>query len=318
MTDINAYNPLTGEWNDSLTGDLIWSNINVGEAVSDVMTPLTWSIFKHSFSDLTFIPGYNVVGNIYGRIYNNISLTIALLRLSGRSPRDFGNELGGGYEQFQDWIAQSKLHIPPKHYPSLVRNLVRFTQKQKKALGQIDAYLAGNARWCRDMKARLQNIKTGSELADLWTIDIANYGMDGFWMVFSSAVRYTDMVTKLRKDLIRLVGEEDASALMSNVSSERQLLASLGLVVGAWKVHRGEWTREEFLERYGHRSPYEDRALSPTLWREQTGSMNFWIRMPDPQWMWTPCWQNNAPNLNPPRFASGPDSRVPQNQWINA
>ena len=87
MANINGYNSQTGEWNDSLTGDFIWSNVNVGEAVSDVMTPLTWSIFSHSFGDLTFIPGYNVVGNICGRIYNNVSLTIALLRLSGRNPR---------------------------------------------------------------------------------------------------------------------------------------------------------------------------------------------------------------------------------------
>jgi pyruvate,water dikinase len=41
------------------------------------------------------------------------------------------------------------------------------------------------------------------------------------------------------------------------------LLASLGLVVGVWKIHRGEWTREEFLEQYGHRGPFEDRLLSP-------------------------------------------------------
>jgi len=87
--------------------------------------------------------------------------------------------------------------------------------------------------------------------------------MDGFWIVFSSAVRYSDMVAKLRKDLTRLIGKEDASILLSGVSTESELLASLGLVVGVWKVHRGEWTREYFLEQYGHRGPFEDRWLSP-------------------------------------------------------
>jgi len=263
MATTDGYDPKTGEWNDSLTGDYIWSNVNVGEAAADVMTPLTWSIFNHSFGDLTFIPGHNVVGNICGRIYNNVSLTIALLRLSGRNPKDFGNELGGGYEQFQDWIAQSKLNIPAVSILPLIRNLLRFTQKQKQALAQVDAFLAGNPKWCRGMQARLNAIQTGAELADFWSVDLAGYGMDAFWMVFSSAVRYTDMVGKLRKDLIRLVGEEDASALLSSVSSERELLASLGLVVGVWKVHRGEWTRETFLEQYGHRGPFEHRLLSP-------------------------------------------------------
>ena len=260
---MDAYDPITGEWNDSLTGDFIWSNVNVGEAASNVMTPLTWSIFHHSFNDMTFIPGYNVVGNICGRIYNNISVTISVLRLSGRSPREFGNELGGGYEQFEDWIAQSNLSIRPRQYLPLIRNLLRFTRKQKLAIEQADAFLAGNSKWCKDLRARLDVIETGTELADFWEQDLATYGMDGFWIVFSSAVRYTDIVGKLRKDLTRLVGKDDASVLLSSVSTERELLASLGVVVGVWKVHRGEWTREYFLEQYGHRGPFEDRWLSP-------------------------------------------------------
>jgi len=263
MQNIDSHDSNTAEWNDSLTGDFIWTNVNVGEAVSDVMTPLTWSIFKRSFGDLTFIPGYNVVGNICGRIYNNGSVTINLLRLSGRSPRDFGDELGGGYEQFQDWIDEQNLKIPLKDYPSLIRNLIRFTKKQKDAIGQIDSYLASSAQWCREMRNRLDAIRTGTELADFWEYGLATYGMNGFWIVFSSAVRYSDMVGKLRKELTRLVGKEDASILLSSVSTEQELLASLGLVVGAWKVHKGAWTRDHFLEQYGHRGPFEDRSLSP-------------------------------------------------------
>ncbi|HSG43297.1 MAG TPA: PEP-utilizing enzyme [Anaerolineales bacterium] len=257
------YDPMTGEWNDSQTGNFIWTNVNVGEAVSNVMTPLTWSIFQHSFSDLTFIPGYNIVGNICGRIYSNGSVSIALLRLSGRNPREFANELGGGYEQFEAWIEKSKLEIPLKSTPALIRNLIRFTQKQKHAIRQVDAYLAKTPKWCQEMRGRLDSIRTGSELADYWEYDLATYGMDGFWIVFSSAVQYSDMVGKLRRDLTRLIGKEDTSFLLSCVSTEQDLLSSLGLVVGAWRVHRGEWTREYFLEQYGHRGPFEDRWLSP-------------------------------------------------------
>jgi len=263
MLTPNGYNPSTGEWNDSLTGDFIWTNVNVGEAVSEVMTPLMWSIFNQSFGDLSFIPGHNLVGNICGRIYNNGSVTFTLLRLSGRDPREFGDELGGGHEQFEDWIEQSKLAIPLKNAPALIRNLIRFTRKQKQAIRQVDAFLTNTPRRRKEMKARLESIQTGTELADFWEHDLARHGMDGFWILFSSAVRYSDMVGKLRKDLTRLVGKEDASVLLSSVSTERELLASLGLVVGIWKVHRGEWTREYFLEQYGHRGPFEDRWLSP-------------------------------------------------------
>ena len=39
-------NPVTGEWNDSLSGKFLWSNITVSEALSDVMTPSTWSLWS--------------------------------------------------------------------------------------------------------------------------------------------------------------------------------------------------------------------------------------------------------------------------------
>ena len=46
ITTLVGYNPATGEWNDSLTGDYLWSNTNLVEAVPDVMTPSTWSLVR--------------------------------------------------------------------------------------------------------------------------------------------------------------------------------------------------------------------------------------------------------------------------------
>jgi pyruvate,water dikinase len=68
---------------------------------------------------------------------------------------------------------------------------------------------------------------------------------------------------RLRSTLTRLVGESDANALLSNLSSASELLASLGLVVGIEKVARGQIGRAEFLERYGHRGPHECELSVP-------------------------------------------------------
>jgi rifampicin phosphotransferase len=270
----NKYDLLTGEWNDSLTGDFIWSNTNVGEAVSDVMTPLAWSIFRHSFGEMTIIPGYNPVGNIAGRPYSNVSIMLSVLRLTGRSPKQFGDELGGGYDQFQTWISQSKIAIPLSKLLPVLRNIVRITLAQKNALRRTGAFLIGNPMWCKEKLKQLAAIQTARELADFWEFDFAHYGMQAFWMVFSNAMHYTDQVGKLRQQLTRLVGPEDASALLSSVSKETELLASLGPVVGAWRVHHGEWTREMFIEQYGHRAAFESQAFAPdypdqSLWLDQ-------------------------------------------------
>jgi hypothetical protein len=57
------------ENNDSLRGDFVWSNVNVGEAVSDVMTPLNWSVIRDSFKEISVLPGYNMLGNIGGCLH---------------------------------------------------------------------------------------------------------------------------------------------------------------------------------------------------------------------------------------------------------
>ena len=54
-------------WNDSRSGDFLWTNTNVGEAIPDVMTPATWSMVQVFLTDAmatASIPPY--VG--YGRI----------------------------------------------------------------------------------------------------------------------------------------------------------------------------------------------------------------------------------------------------------
>ena len=70
ITTLRGYDPATGESNDSLTGDYLWTNANVGEAVPDVMTPCTWSfvqIFISETMSALFHLGYPPIGNIGGR-----------------------------------------------------------------------------------------------------------------------------------------------------------------------------------------------------------------------------------------------------------
>jgi rifampicin phosphotransferase len=78
------------QWNDSLAGDYLWSNGNLGEALPDVMTPATWSFVELLMSRMTFppsLPGYCGYGRIGGRFYANVSMSISLEALAGISPR---------------------------------------------------------------------------------------------------------------------------------------------------------------------------------------------------------------------------------------
>jgi hypothetical protein len=83
MCPQNNYDPSTGEWNDSLVGDFLWSNVNTNEALPDVMTPASWSLWRIYFIDTNPVrlpDRYPFCGNIAGRAYMNLSLVISFYR----------------------------------------------------------------------------------------------------------------------------------------------------------------------------------------------------------------------------------------------
>ena len=95
-----CFNPETGEWNDSFSGDFLWNNTNIGETLSDVLTPFTWSIIGPSFEQMNILPEYPIVGNIAGRAYNNGSVLMAGMSALGRKLDDLNREMGGIREEY--------------------------------------------------------------------------------------------------------------------------------------------------------------------------------------------------------------------------
>lgn len=87
---------------------IVWSNVNVGEALPGVATPLTWSVlsgfsdrgFRRAFAALgcTVPKDAELVGNFRGRIYLNMSEFLGIASaVPGLSPRVILS-LGGGGE----------------------------------------------------------------------------------------------------------------------------------------------------------------------------------------------------------------------------
>lgn len=274
ITTLIGHNPATGEWNDSLTGDYLWSNVNVGEAFSDVMTPYTWSMIKTVFAEMDLLPGYCLYGNIGGRPYNNVNVTITMLRALGKNVQDMANEFGGGMDKFPEGMALPQIPLPRSAFFPILGRAVRMLWKQWWALKTKDRFLADNPDWCQRMVVQARATQTKSELRNLWWGEIAAYGYEIFWLLIAGTYQYTERVGKLRRHLVKLVGREDADLLLSNVSSETELLASLGPVVGLWQVYHGKISREAFLSRYGHRGPHEGeysypRPMEDPAWLDQ-------------------------------------------------
>ena len=108
----------------------VWTNANAGEAVPDVITPLTWSmleplvdvIFKPLFNMICVKAGDNpVFGIISGRVYFNINTVIGACK---QFPNAFYlDTIFGGHHL--NTLASERLSIPPEDVPDLGANFTK-------------------------------------------------------------------------------------------------------------------------------------------------------------------------------------------------
>lgn len=258
ITTLKGLNAETGEWNDSLIGDFLWSNTNSGEAVPDVMTPLTWTLLKSFHKESDIFPGsYPMTGNICGRVYANISLIVSLYPAFGMSYKHafkkFGDLIGEIPEGIDiPLVPFSGIELLSGMIPRFSRQLKKFKEANKK----IKAYFEESPKWCTDMIKKLDDINEKPELLSIWERALKPRYFDAQWMMRSAASSFSRPVFSLSKKLTKLIGKEDSNTLLSNLSGGSSL-ASLGPVVGLSKVSKGEIGEDEYMREYGHRSPHE-------------------------------------------------------------
>ena len=260
ITTLLGWDPVTGESNDSLTGDYAWSCVNVGEALYVVMTPFTWSVVHGCLHQVDFIPGYCFYGNIGGRPYANLTLATAVrhaLKLDKYRPRDY-EEIFGWTDKELDY--QGHPPVPVSGTSVVAGFLIRLPDILPLLIPSrrnVARFVAENASWCNAMCRRITDMQTTTGIASLWENEIYPYVLRAFRWVTSTAMSYARGVGTLRPLLEETVGAGDAEVLLTPVSSKGELLECLGPVVGLSRVAHGQMSREAYLERWGHRSALE-------------------------------------------------------------
>jgi rifampicin phosphotransferase len=254
-------------WNDSRAGDFLWTNTNVGEAIPDVMTPATWSMVQVFLSDAmatASIPPYLGYGRIGGRIYLNVSVMMSLSRAVGVSEQHFRNLTAEVFGELPD-----DLEIPPiragrlailRAIGPMALHVIGEARRDAKVL---DTYLAGHPDRCDRRRADIATIKTGPDLALLWT-EVLDPEFNKISWMLSAATRSSGasfITTRMR--LQRLLGEAGANALTSGLGGKQGQLASLGLLDGLDQLARGEIDPDTFNRRFGHRGPHEFEISAP-------------------------------------------------------
>jgi phosphohistidine swiveling domain-containing protein len=258
-------NPITGEHNDSLMGNYVWSCVNYAEAQPELMTPLTWSIVSMVWNDQKTLPGYISDGNIGGHMYRNLTVTAHVYRVLGMKKRlaEFTREFFGTEGLSDEKIGQYLAPLPGVTIFNVLPNILRIRLRWVISQRKTTAFLKGNPGWCREMEQTIRQTTNGRVLASLFANDIKPYLLKAFCLALAVGARYGERVGPLRQETEKLAGPGETDKLFSSINRPDDLLESLGPVVGLARVARGEISREVYLEKWGHRMAAELEVSVP-------------------------------------------------------
>lgn len=265
ITALCACDQTTVEWNDSLSGDYLWTKGNFGEAVPDVMTPCTWSLAKVMIEnvDLAFGP-YSPCGNVGGRLYKNLSVTASLSVSIGMKQSRFARMIEDLYGKLPEGteipiIQLSRWHLLRTTLPIVVHRILQARSNNKR----LPEFLKTSPERCEVLRVRIQGTTSPKELAALWHTDLTQFYLEACNMLMTVVNRGGGDIISIRRNLQKIVGEEEANILLTGITSNTDPLASLGLLLGLTQLSQGEIDRTNFARQFGHRSPHEVEISIP-------------------------------------------------------
>lgn len=259
ITTLSIGNLDTYEINESLANEALWVNTNVGEAIPDVVTPLTWSIVRELDEASSFIPGYYLwSGNICGRIYSNISQRIsAVTALYGTGKEFVMKIIGDSFGNIPD-----EINIPV--YPfsriemikTIVPRIIKYSKQTMKTSKDLPTFIEKTPEWTAAVTGKISNAQTEKDLLKIWEDEINPQNNRAWWGLLVGGSKAGLAMSPLNKKLTEMVGSEQAGNLLSNLREDSEL-QSLGPIMGISKVMKGTISKEDYLIQYGHRSPHE-------------------------------------------------------------
>ncbi|CQR58902.1 PEP/pyruvate-binding domain-containing protein [Paenibacillus riograndensis] len=258
ITTLSAGNLDHFECNDSMTGDFLWTNTNVGESIADVFTPLSWSFLRALDEEHNVIPGhYLLSGNICGRVYSNISLPVSVFSAFGLKVQPILRQMSDLFGPIPEGASLPKY---PFNKLELIRTLlpriVYSTRRTREAVRNLPRFVKETPEWCKQIRTRLEETGSREELLTLWERELWPRNVAALWAALEGASAPMQKFVKFKKKLIKQLGSEDAEILLSSISGGTEL-ESLGPVLGISRILKNEMSHEEYLQKYGHRGPHE-------------------------------------------------------------
>ena len=281
--------------------DTIWSNINVGEALPGVATPITWSIagafseagFHRAFSALGCRVPKNarLVGDVHGRVYLNLS---QFMRIAAQvpflDPRTLV-ELGGGWggeelaTQVEDVSKRGFYARLPMTASRLLREQLKLdddvkafealAEKQWRAQSALDLAILpdeGMARRMRDIQGLLE--RTGTVMLTSASSMLGSHLALKMMLARLAPLDAERMAQSLTSGIRDVESARPGVGIMHVAALARREPEAAAAIerestIGLDALPEGPTRRalQSFLERYGDRAVRE-AELSTPRWKE--------------------------------------------------
>jgi phosphohistidine swiveling domain-containing protein len=274
ITTLVSHDPLTGEWNHTLTGDYVWTSQMTGEIFPRVLTPSSWSVWEILFNRLR-AGEIRSTGNIGGRVYMNYSLLYSfLLKLLRDHEKVMGYlEGAGGYAGVPEGMEVPTIPITIRTLLRIVLQEGKNELKKKRLQKNRTEFLSGVRERCQQLQAQIQRTQDDRELVPIWD-EVEALFTDVFTLQDATNEDSVGQYRSLRRELTELLGPEDTDVLLSTVGGSSEQLASLGPLVELNNVVGGGMSLETYMTRFGHRGPYENYLSVPRPYEDPN-----WLRV---------------------------------------
>jgi phosphohistidine swiveling domain-containing protein len=272
------------EWNDSLSGDFLWTSGNLGEALQDVMTPATWS-FMQLFMTRAIapptLPAYPGYGRVGGRFYANVSMSASLTAALGVSVRRYAAIYGPVLGKLPP---AGQIPLVPLPRWTIIRLSVPATvallRRARRNSRRLPDFIAGSPARCEGMRGELQRIEDPGLLAAAWADRVEPLFIEASDMLAATGAAATPLL-QVPGRLEALIGVADTAVLLSGAGApdgadgpgdahsaagahgHGDPLASLTPATALARLARGEIDRAEFTRLAGHRGPHEAEVSAP-------------------------------------------------------
>jgi pyruvate,water dikinase len=267
ITTLSGHNPATGHWNATHTGDFLWGRSNYGEAVPGVLSAYSWSLIRQHFAEEgklhTLGNLHPTVGNVFGRLYMNMSVWLSPSVAMGADPRKVLEKYEFMYGRIPAEIDIPVIPVSQLYIMGMLPGVIDARHALRKIADELPTFINRAPRQVNALQAEIGAITTPIDLAAFWDTTLAPLLLYASRMLLICNYTLENRIKNLHQNIQQLAGREETALLLAGWSNPADYVESLGLLLESMGTSPDGLPQNEKAVSYQHRDANEFNFSEP-------------------------------------------------------